>query len=243
MKPMLVIAPIMPHASDGSLIAKSLASLGLLYSFEILDPLSFVVEPIADYCTRFQAWFASRQHAYDGFIGFSFGGVLLQQCFPLMGSSKRPIFLFSTPSFIDNALASTLMRVLELCLSNRLQAALTVLYTAVFYPKRQVPAVFEIDDPVIASARLISGLQCILSIDSRDVLEQTDLDIIHFIGENSHLVTRQQVITPRRGVLYTVPDAGMRVLDDNLAYCKPIITNRLRACDRSKNTPYCGIAR
>src|SRR5690606_27144516 len=71
---------------------------------------------------------------YDAFLGFSFGGVILQQCFSLFANRKKPIILFSTPTFADRALQKKLGDVIALCKANRVNDALVSLYKEVFSP-------------------------------------------------------------------------------------------------------------
>ncbi len=71
---------------------------------------------------------------YDIFFGFSFGGVILQQCFSLFEQFRKHIILFSTPTFANDALIKKLGEVISLSKEHRLNDALVSLYQHVFYP-------------------------------------------------------------------------------------------------------------
>ncbi len=61
------------------------------------------------------------------------------------------------------------------------------------------------------------------------VVNNTKVDHLHLIGECSNLVNNENVVAPKTGCLVQVPQAGMRVLQDNLPFCQKIIIERLRS--------------
>lgn len=233
-KKILTIAPVMPQQSDIESIASTLSFLEAVYQIDFIDPLAinkaFSVNTSNEvyyqlWQDHLKKWLAN----YDAFFGFSFGGVILQQCFSLFAHSKKPIVLFSTPTFADNTLQKKLGDVIALCKANRVNDALISLYKDVFSPYEAPLQVLPENSVMNAANRLIFGLQRVLDTDATAILEQTTVDHLHLIGECSTLVNKENVLAPRTGDLCIVPQAGMRVLQDNPSYCKKLILERLNS--------------
>lgn len=231
MKPkqaLLIIAPIMPEEKDREQIASMLSFLEPFYRLDCIDPLSIIDRnlPNAAYYQAWQQQITGYLDQYQGFIGFSFGGVILQQCFPIFEQLPRSVLLFSTPTFADEALKQKLGHVIALCEKNQVQQALTALYNDVYYPRQQPQRTWALQDAAETALRMINGLNRVLTTDSTTIVNSTKLAHLHLIGERSHLVNQQNVIPPQSGQLIAVPGAGMRFLEDNLAFCKRLILER-----------------
>lgn len=225
----LVIGPVSPQASDVESIALTLKFLEKDYRIDYVDSL-MITDPVSNdayYNKLWQAQFRERMSHYHGFLGFSFGGIILQQCFSIFESMNKPIVLFSTPAFADTALTYKLGKVISLCKANMIDKALHCLYQDVFLKQETQAQSFAHLDQDVAAKRLIFGLTRVLNTDSTDILTKTQVDHLHLIGENSRLVNRENVITPNTGCLSIVPNAGMRVLQDNPAFCQHLILERL----------------
>lgn len=227
-KKALAIAPIMPHPSDITSIATSLSFLNDQYQIEFLDPLSLVNElPNQLFYQQWQDEIASQISSYDLYIGFSFGGMILQQCFPMFASYEKSILLFSTPTFSNPDLHKKLSQVIYFCQKADINSALKTLYQTVFYPNHIPIEVLSTPNAILAANRLINGLQRVLSTDSRAILDSFSVSHLHLIGELSQLVNANNVLAGKAGCLRIVPGAGMRVLQNNLPYCKKIIDEQL----------------
>ena len=228
-KNMLVIAPVMPQQSEIELFARTLAFLESDYSMSFLDPLSIIdiKQGNTAYYLAWQHYLASVLHVYDAFIGFSFGGVILQQCFPLFENKHTPLILFSTPTRADDALNQKLGKVIDLCEKNKVEEGLDQLYKEVYYPNPSLCFDWINLNHADAATRLITGLKRVLNTDSSDILKSTTVNHLHLIGEHSNLVNAHNVIAPKTGRLITVPGAGMRVLQDNLLFCKEVMMDVL----------------
>jgi hypothetical protein len=227
-KKMLVIAPVMAQPTDIKSIARSLSFLEEDYELSFVDPLTIMNNVTND--MYYQLWGEALEPClpnYDAFMGFSFGGVILQQCFSLFSQINKPIILFSTPTFADMPLAEKLGAVVNLCKQNRLETALAKLYDDVYYPDRRPEQSFKIHDAVSAVNRLVFGLTRVLDTDSTRVVQKSTVRHLHLIGEQSNLVNRDNVIVAPNGRLVTVPGAGMRVLEANLPYCKQLVLEAL----------------
>lgn len=228
MKKILVMLPVIPQKSYADSISRSLAFLNEKYQLDLMDPLDISDEiDIELYYQQCQAWLKNIIATYDAFLGFSFGGVILQQCFPIFEQENKPIVLFSTPTFADNDLKIKLGKVIQLCKEHQVNEALAVLDQYVIPPNKQPTHAFEIDNEEETVERMVFGLQRVLDTDSRVLLQKTKVDHLHLIGECSNLVNIKNVIAPRRGRLLSVPQAGMRVLQDNLIFCKQVVIESL----------------
>lgn len=226
-KAILVIGPVSPEASEIESIAKTLGFLESDYHIDYVDSLS-IMAPVANeaYYGLWEKYLASVLHRYEVFMGFSFGGVILQQCFALFEAVKKSIVLFSTPSFADESLSLKLGKVVQLCQANALDEALNQLYQDVFLSDASSLS-FPIVDRNKAAGRLIFGLNRVLHTDSRTLLKHSKVDHLHLTGERSQLVGQANVVAPKTGRLLVVPHAGMRVLQDNPAFCQSAISERL----------------
>ena len=227
-KNILVIAPVMPQSEDIELFAQALGFLTPFYDLDFIDPLS-LVDISLDSSAYYSAWqneLATRLKAYDAFIGFSFGGVILQQCFALFENQSRPIILISTPTFSDHALSQKLGKVIALCEQAQMNEALNTLYTHVFYPN-PLPMNACIPNQKEAAHRLILGLKRVLNTDSSCILKTSSVRYLHLIGEQSDLVNVRNVNVENNGLRLIVPNAGMRVLQDNLVFCERAIMDKL----------------
>ena len=218
----LIIAPAMAAQSEIELFAETLAFMTPYYAMDFVDPLSIVDKNLSndDYYRAWQHHLAEKLHEYDAFIGFSFGGVILQQCFSVFERQHHPIVLFSTPTFIDESLKQRLGRVVELCEDKQVDLALDTLYKDVYYPNQQPTYNWDNLNHSEAAERLITGLSRVLTTNSSSIVNEAGVNHLHLIGEHSRLVNKHNVIAPQTGRLLTVPGAGMRVLQDNLAFCE-----------------------
>lgn len=238
-KKILTLGPVMPYESEIATIATTLAFLEQDYQIDYLDPLSigfFQNASAASFAelnneAYYRIWeseIKKKLEHYDAFFGFSFGGVILQQCFSLFAGLKKTILLFSTPTFADEALEEKLGWVVRLCQEQELLKALNYLYEQVFYPNPS-PLKFEIlDHSELALSRLIFGLQRVLATNSAQIVRKASVEHLHLIGEYSALVNQANVEIPQTGHLVIVPTAGMRVLQDNPSFCQTIILRWLK---------------
>ncbi len=227
----LTLGPVSAQPEDIQSIAASLSFLKNHFHIDYLDSLSIMKElPNKEYYGLWKEKLANKINSYDAFFGFSFGGIILQQCFSLFEQFSKPIILFSTPTFANPDLIKKLGNVITLCEENQLEKALRALYEPVFYPN-PIPESMIIPSPINQSQqaikRLIFGLKRVLETDSRKALKAHPVDHLHFIGEYSNLVNNNNVWEAPHGRLVVVPKASMRVLQDNPAYCQKIILEAL----------------
>ncbi|MCL9685210.1 hypothetical protein [Legionella maioricensis] len=229
-KKILVITPVQHCPSFIEPIIKPLSFLDEEYSIHPIDSLAQMDDiPSQEYYHYWQQELAKYIPHYDAFFGFSFGGIILQQCFSLFTNSNKPIVLFSTPTFADHSLTKKLGEVIALCQESKIDEALSALYQHVYYPNKIPPQETQPFDPVIAAKRMIFGLTRVLETDSTSVLKENEVNHLHLIGELSHLVNKDNVTAAPKGRLLSVPEAGMRMLRDNLPFCKKAILETLNS--------------
>lgn len=222
-KKILVIGPHLPRWKEIQHIAESLDFLTPKYQLFFFDPLECLscVVTEKDFLKYWSHKLAELVTQYDCFFGFSIGGIILQQNFSLFEQQNhnKKIILFSTPSFIDDLLFKRLSAVVKLAKEQSLAIAIDYFNHYVFYPAIP-PIQNEPDDNAdVPATRFIRGLQFVLAINSRNILQTTKVSYLHLMGEQSKLVNHNNVIQSLNGQLLKVPHAGMRVLQNNLAFC------------------------
>jgi len=220
MKKILTIGPILPQWSEIYSFNKHLQFLSKNYAIDFIDPLEDVHDDI-DPKLFFNNWIAKLENIflqYDIFFGFSLGGIILQHCFNVLAIYKKPIILFSTPSFSDNLLCMRFDKILSLIKEKSIHAAIKTLNNYVQYPHVGV-CNFTLDNPEKAALRLSKGLQFVKSNDRRHMLSKTSMRYLHLIGEKSKLVNINNVIASTNSNIFVIPNSGMRVLQDNLPIC------------------------
>lgn len=220
-KKLLVIGPITPKYSEIVSISDSLNFLRPNYEIKFFDSLENVSNEISSKNFYFD-WLNKLKYEssnFDGFLGFSFGGVILQKSFTLFENINKPIILFSTPSFIDHSLNIKLTTIVEKIKSGQLKEAIQHLNNNVFYPNNPPQKAYFPDDSGQESLRMIKGFEFILKTDSRKILSGTTIQYLHFVGDQSLLVNRDNVVQSINGKIDYVPVSGMRVLQDNPHYC------------------------
>lgn len=225
----LVVGPVMPQSAEREVLLKSLEFYTAHQSLEFIDPLDFFETQDDDaYYARWREYIKERLSDFDSFVGFSFGGVILQQCFEILSTLKKPIFLFSTPSYADDALKTKLEDVATLSESGAVEQALIALQKHVVFPKKLNVTEVKIADTFNTARRTVLGLRRVLRTDSRNILRKVHVEHVHFVGEHSDLVNTSNVVEGRGGKTVIVPGSGMRMLQDNPEFCKKIIVEHLQ---------------
>ena len=227
-KKILVLPPDTPHPSYIESVMSPLSFLEADYILDSIDSLTFMEDiPNDAFYHRWEQELIKYIPHYDAFFGFSFGGVILQQCFSLFTDLNKPIVLFSTPTFADTSLKEKLGAVISLCKENKVDEALHTLYKHVYYPNQILPQSHESCNNIHAAKRVIFGLSRVLETNATPLLKENKVNHLHLIGDLSHLVNKDNVVAPQNGTLISVPEAGMRMLRDNLPFCKKAILETL----------------
>lgn len=237
MKKILVIAPILSQWSDVKHIDSSLKFLSDRYDLTIVDPLSDTDFKMSkeDFFKRWRKNLKDNLNSYDIFMGFSLGGAVIQQNFDLFSGLNKKIILFSTPSFADEFLSKRLGEVISLIEEKSLVTAIDKKNKYVFYPNLPPDQDYNISDQEKSAYRLLFGLRVVLDVDARLLLKNATVPYLHLIGRESKLVNHKNVYVSSVGQFVSVPSAGMRVLQDNLSYCRPLIINFIEGNSNEKN--------
>jgi len=225
MKKVLIIGPVLAEWVEIQGILNTLHFLDKEYKIEIIDPLSNITAEMNEnvFFSQWRVKLKPLIAEYHAFLGFSLGGTILQTVFDYFENTKKPVVLFSVPSFADALLRDRLGTIIRLIKEKSVEAAIAAKNQLVFYPA--VPPEYKkiVSNPINAAFRLSFGLRCVLAMDSRSLMTK-NVNYLHFIGEKSQLVNRHNVMTSSPTQLIEVPMAGMRVLTDNPEYCQmPLI--------------------
>ena len=235
----LVVGPITAAASQLEVFKTSLKQLMPSYDYDVLDPLQ-VFDDISNqqFYQRWHERLSKLVDQYDGYIGFSFGAVVLLQTLTLFEQQsikQKPLILFSAPMVADSLLFDKLTAVIKLAEANKLQQAEQLLMSYVFAPHTKAPDLAAIEDEEQACQRLVYGLNRALTTDCSAAINAVKREIIHFIGADSQLVTSKQALSLPTGKTITVPNAGMRVLQDNPDFCQQQLRYALLDCHTFQN--------
>ena len=221
-KRILMISPILPEYSAFEAMVLPLGFLKSEYELCCIDALLPLTEnmTVTEYYHYWKTWLVQFAAHYDVLMGFSLGGVVLQQSFELLEVMNKPVILFSTPSFSDPLLLNRLGEVRRLVESQQLHKAVATLNDYVAYPDRCVCKIAFCEDEKQISLRLSKGLSFVSAVDSRQILRTSKNNTLHIVGDKSQLVNHGNVVKSEYGKLEFVPNAGMRVLQNNLGFCQ-----------------------
>lgn len=239
-KKILVICPTLPDINGIEVIKQSLSFLSKNYKLYYYDPLDIANLDISP--PKYKDYFDLQNNKlseiiinYDVLIGFSLGGILIQNLFKNYSDLfikkntyyNIPIILFSTPSFIDQDLYNKLSTIINLAKDN-LTKSLDLYYELIFYPNKYINKnnlsntknIINIEN---IKNRLIHGLNYVLNTDNKILIKKSFVKYIHLIGANSKLVNINNVIVNTHSILYEIPSSGMRVLQDNSQLSQQVI--------------------
>lgn len=222
-KKILVLAQAMAFPEQIDELQTMLGFLEPSYQLDFIDPLTELSSlDNKRYYMQWQTRLSALLTHYQAFIGFSFGAVILQQSFPVfeqLGILDKPVILFSAPAFVNQYLEERLGSVVELAQRQQFVEAHQLLMKYVLHPFETGELAVTCANSAVACKRLIEGLTRVTSTDSRTILSTTAVEHYHFVGEQSYLVNKNHIPESTHGKLLVVPNAGMRVLQDNQAFC------------------------
>ena len=183
MKKILILLPILPNPDEASYISNSLKFLSKDYQLIFLDPLknSINLTKSKNFIKNLKHIINDSLNNYDIFMGFSLGGVILQQSFDLFSAYNKKIVLYSTPSFCNQQLYEKLDNIKALVLKGLLSEAIKQKNSYVFYPFPSPTHTKNNYESKESSNRLLHGLEFILNIDSREILSKYPINYIHLI--------------------------------------------------------------
>ena len=192
---------------------------------DYLDVIDFIDNcySFSEAVTKFNSWIQDKYNDYDIFLGFAFGGVLLQHALNLLPNKK--IILVSSPGRMEGNLQLKLSSLVDLLNKGKLLDALYKLHEFVKYDQ----AKSNMDECLICYPleqhtikRLLKGFNMILDMEIATYTSSSN--VINIVGNKSNLVTNYDV-NPSFGKTFKIPNAGMRVLEHNPNAVKDVINN------------------
>ncbi len=240
LEPILILGPVTPAWSGGEFCMGLIAALTEQgYCVYVLDsvhylgdlPLQRSSEEIIDSL----AGVISEQFPnIQCIMGYALGGTLACKLAHRLEHVTHVVSL-SGPGFIDAPLCQALSDLNVPLRQGDLASALFALAKSVA-PKGSIPSQGHIDaipddDQHLACTRMLNGFEFLLQLDAREDLAKFKGNALCVVGELSQLATRDNQALQSGNSLHTlvvVPNAGMRVLCDNIEYTISEISSWLK---------------
>lgn len=225
MKKVLILSPILFNWQEITIIKESLKFLNVIADIDYIDSTSSgkIANSAQDFFLDWRDKMMLIRDKYDIFIGFSFGGVVLQQVINILKGKK--IIFISSPFKPSHQLKTRLNAIKILLQSGKIESGLTLHNSYVFAPFNPPANKIECTNCARDIDRVINGYSILLDTDSTIKLMQADTRSINLIGEKSSLVTVGDVFTNEFHTIVKIPSSGMRVLQDNPSFTHKIITD------------------
>ncbi len=223
----LAISPKLPQPSNLEAFSHCLdflkpqCAITFVDSLEKFENLSF--NAFSDY---WQQKILSLMDQYDAFIGFSLGGVVLLNCLQEFNSKNKVIILCSTPSKLEPVLSEKLSAIYNLTKDNQTQEAIHQLNNWIFSKEKEGEDAL-LDDKEIVNKRMQFGLGYVLHHPLPERVLQSTTKVYQLVGENSKLVTKDNIYVTPNTTLCVVPHSGQRVLEDNPEFTQKMIKDWL----------------
>ncbi len=216
MRSLVAIGPLLPQRKDLESFSRCLDFLKKDYHITWRDPLeninNLTYDAYEDVWTKLiEKW----QTQFDVFVGFSLGAILLQSQLNQFLDNKKIIILVSPPAKLNSPLKDKLSNVLELVSQKKTDEALRVLQNYVSPSSSYKGAILNQDQDANVLTRLKFGLEFVLTHQFAKNSTKCETLIYQLVGEDSQLVTQENVLMTPRSICEIVPKAGMRVLEDN----------------------------
>ena len=212
-KKIVILSQILPYFQNAEMMfRRNFADLLNDFSFEIYDSLAFLQDSniqMAEYAKNFLD--IIKKSDVDIFIGFSFGGAILQNLATLIPKDKK-IILISTPSIISAELKSKLEHLIDLLNKKEKLSASKALHHFIARNSQTPLPVEDYDETAIK--RLIFGFETLLT----HKINKNYLNVFNLYGELSRLVTKDDIFPQKNPNNFQIPESGMRIFDDNNNY-------------------------
>jgi hypothetical protein len=230
MKKIIVLAPALPRWQEVNAIKKSLSFLENEYSLVFLDPLVDAIKN-SEKVNDFSLWEKRIGKELDhcvALIGFSLGGIILRRCFNFLEKLNKKIILISSPEKINASLINQLKKIINHANKGEVNLAIEEHSKSIFFPSSPLKKRIKPKDKEIICKRLSIGLKIVLDKDNySDEHKNISDDWVLLVGEKSKLVNIKH-ITYQEKKCIIIPNAGMRILQDNPVFCQSIIKEALR---------------
>ncbi|MBI2790691.1 MAG: hypothetical protein HYX61_01935 [Gammaproteobacteria bacterium] len=224
MKALLAMSPKLPQASDLKPFSKCLDFLKSDYNITWVDPLEkFKNLSYEEYTEYWKHKIHSWVESYDAFLGFSLGAILLQDNLNQFANRNKIIILFSPPSIIDEILKNKLSNVLSASRRGQTKQAIEMLHQYVFLETHTDYEKVRLEPWSVIASRVEFGLGYVLEREIPNSLKECETPVYQLVGEESRLVTKNNVFMTPKSTLQVVPNAGNRILEDNPAFSQAIV--------------------
>ncbi len=219
MKSLLAISPKLPQRVDLTPFSQCLDFLKSDYQLTFVDSLErFETSSFEDYTAYWKNKIAQAMDTYDAFIGFSLGGVLLQNSLDAFYNKNKTIILCSPPSKLDHTLNEKLSKILDASKAGRSIDAIGMLHQYVFDDANFDFEKIRQEPWQDITSRVQFGLGYVLNHRFEQAVIASKTRVFQLVGERSKLVTKDNVLLTPNSTLVIVPNAGNRVLEDNPAF-------------------------
>jgi hypothetical protein len=231
MKKIIVLGPALPKWTEVEAIKKSLSFLEAEYFLHFLDPLVDAIEnphKVTDYAL-WENRIKNQLHDCVAFIAFSFGGIILRQCFKLFNKLRKKIIFISVPEKIDLSLRDQLTKIIEYADKEEVDLAMQEHSKSVFFPSTPLVGKADLRDKTLICKRLSIGLKAVLDEKNynQENLINNSIPYTTIVGDKSTLVNINHIESSMVRRCIVVPNAGMRVLQDNPTFCQSVIKAEL----------------
>lgn len=232
MKKIIILAPALPKWTEVEAIKKSLSFLEPEYFLYFLDPLVDAIEnpqKVTDYFL-WENRIKNQLNDCVAIMGFSFGGIILRRCFQLFSQLRKKLILVSVPEKIDALLRDRLTKIIEYADKEDVDLAVQEHSKYVFFPSTPLIDNVDVRDKSLICKRLSIGLKAVLDENNYNQRNLINNRIIYtvLVGEKSKLVNINHIESSMESRRIIIPNAGMRIFQDNPDFCQSIIKEELR---------------
>ncbi len=227
MKKIIVLAPALPKWTEVEAIKKSLSFLEPEYFLCFLDPLVDAIEnpqKVTDY-SLWENRVKNQINDCVAFIGFSFGGIILRRCIKLFNQLSKKIIFISVPEKMDLSLRNQLTKIIEYADKEEVDFAMQEHSKYVFFPSNPLVGKVDVRDKALICKRLSIGLKAVLDENNynQENLINNRVPYTTLVGEKSKLVNINHIESSMGGRCIIIPNAGMRIFQDNPTFCQSIL--------------------
>ncbi|WP_248797772.1 alpha/beta hydrolase [Pseudomonas sp. MWU13-2105] len=232
----VVLSPVMPAWDEGQFFApltQALVAKG--YRVLIFDTLSLLADDDEDLASFTRRWATVLEPLGPIALlaGSALGGALVQSLLATaVGEQTAKVLLISSPTRADKILDRRLGAMAELASAGDVDKALLLLEQWVLPahrpPTTQQPTSGSLDDRQ-AGHRLDRGFRLLSKLNLESQVSAWPGRLLSLFGEDSQLVRAANVSfsTSTRHLAVSVPGAGMRPLQDDLAWVENSVRSHL----------------
>lgn len=228
---LLVALPILACSEHQLIFKRACRFLEDDYVLHFYDPLEqadLAESSFSQWWNKQQAYFKQLAGCFDGYLGFSLGGMLLIRFFALF-AINRPLVLLSTPKALAGGLSAKLELLLTLLQQGWVKEANVLKNYYVHAPESPSTLIdFEHKQVQIAQNRLYQGLFFVEEL-ARQGMPELKQSFLSYYGSESLLVNAYNVYQTQQCASIPVQQSGMRVLSQGPDQVQQNILQYLRS--------------